>query len=156
VDDRFRQPLETIGQSLGRLIYTLDALADRSRDARTHQFNPFLVSPSLLTHAPDVIRDDVQIIQSTFAGLPLNRHQSTLSLIVGKNLHNTCTAMLEATPPPNRSAHRKRRKDNSTSFWESCCDGCSWFDAFYCCDCDASCCADDLCCDCDVCCCDCS
>ncbi len=156
--------LEAIGQSLGTLIYTLDAYVDRKRDARSGQFNPFLLQPALRESMPDTIDQQLSRISQELASLPLTTHRNVLHAILGPNLQRTCMSVMNEIPlgghPPSPQQKKKQKKADSPCCNETdCCYGC---DCIHCCDCftiDGSCCDGDLgCCDCDVgcCICDCS
>lgn len=161
--ERSRDALEQIGQSLGRLIYTMDAFVDRKRDEQTRQFNPFLLMPGLVHHVPERLDQDLNIISGNMRDLPLSCHREVLDVILGRNLQRACAALMEGNPPPQRRATgRKNHKKSKNNNAFGCCD---CFDVFYCCDCSGpdsvDCCPDvgcgcDSCCDCDICCCDCS
>jgi hypothetical protein len=69
--NRARGSLESIGQSLGRLVYTLDAVVDRERDRRNQQFNPFLLQPRLIDGIPDLLDCELNTIASATRDLPM-------------------------------------------------------------------------------------
>lgn len=153
--------LEAMGQSLGRLIYTLDAFVDQAKDRRDHQFNPFLLQPVLVEQLPTLFERDLEVISDGVHSLSLSGYRDVLDIILGKNLRNTCFSMLEGPGPvPLEGPRKKQSKKKRRSCCEDCCDGCTWCDVIYCCDCDPDCCdagcCDAGCCDCDVCCCDCT
>jgi len=146
--------LEAIGQGLGSLIYSLDAFMDRKRDARSGQFNPFLLQPSLAQALPESIDDQLNQITVKFASLPLTNHREVLEAILGRNLQRTCMSVMNETPPGVHPPSGKKKKKKRQS--DSAC--CECVDCFYCCDCNSGdvCCDGDLnCCDCDGGCCDC-
>ncbi|MDF3128520.1 DUF5685 family protein [Kiritimatiellaeota bacterium B1221] len=157
-----RETLEEIGQSLGRVIYSMDAWMDRKQDQRTGQFNPFLLQPGLMNTVPAMVERDLYTISSGLRNLPLSGHRELLDLILGRNLQKTCARILEdGRMAHSSSANQKKRKQNHQSGPAPLCDFC---DVFLCCDCGNVCdCGDTDCsggccdcgCDCDVCCCDC-
>ncbi len=166
--EQARDALELMGNSLGRLIYTLDAFVDRKRDQKTGQFNPFLLQPGLVNILPDFMERDLSAISVHLGRLPLKCHREILDQILGRNLQRTCISILDGKAPAHqRNERRKKRNKSQNNNGCVCCDGwyaCDCCDVIYCCDCPDSnsgcdgcsaCDCGDVCCDCDVCCCDC-
>ena len=133
VSERARGSLEQMGQSLGRLIYTLDAYVDQSLDQRRHQFNPILLQPQLATTLPSLFERDLQTITGVLSDLPLSGHREVLNQILGKPLEKSCFSAIEHPALPKEDA--KKKKKEKSSCCEDCLWGCDPFDFFYCCDC---------------------
>ena len=133
-----REALEHIGQSLGRLIYILDAWVDRQRDLETRQFNPFLINPNLMNSVPARIDTEINTLATAMRTLRLSSHREVLEVILGRNLQRTCTLLLEDNPSNDQaSKHDRRKKTGEPSYvdcsdWRLWCDPC---DFIYCCDC---------------------
>lgn len=140
--ERAGKALERIGESLGRLMYTLDAFVDRQRDERSRQFNPFLLRPGLMEEVPDFLERDLQAISVALGELPLMRHRDVLAEVLGSGLRRTCTAMWSgrASGRPGAPEERKRGKRSGQDLCGGCCDGWGCCDCaecgLSCCDCD--------------------
>jgi len=159
--ERSRDSLERIGQSLGRLVYTLDAWVDRKRDERTRQFNPFLLQPRLIHSVPDLVGREQHAITAELRDLPLLSHREVLDVILGRNLQRTCALLLEGNAPAQKDSNKRKSKNTTRQNHASnCCDGgncCDAWDCIFCCDflspSSFDCCGDcgcgcDACCDC--------
>ena len=158
--DHARDSLEQIGQSLGRLIYTLDAWVDQKQDARTRQFNPFLLQPRLIHTLPGIMDRELHAITAAMRNLPLTSHREVLDVILGRNLQRTCAFLLEnraAGQAPSSGSQRYKNQSEQHNTSNCCSVGTCWdvCDLIYCCDClgsgNVDCCGDcgcDACCDC--------
>lgn len=131
VGDRACDSLEEMGRSLGRLIYTLDAVVDRKKDGQTGQFNPFLLQPCLIESVPELMEHDLRTISTAARDLPLTRHRDILEMILGDHLRHTCNAMLSGRGPNRKTRKKQSRGGDSDPWWGWC---------------------DPLCCDCGICC----
>ena len=131
--------LNQIGQSLGRMIYTLDAVVDRKQDERRGQFNPFLLQPSLLAGVPHAMVQEQHAIAEALEDVPLQRHRELIGLILGRNLARTCDIMLGSRPPDlHPRATWRKRQDSDPRQGPSwlCCSDCCTVGTFCDCGCD--------------------
>ena len=125
--------LETVGRSLGSLVYWRDAWEDREEDARRGRFNPFdrIEQP--------VIRERIgmawQAFSDSLQALPFRRHREWIALVhqateTARHPFLHLAAESAADPPPEikppSGAGRKKpsgRPKYRRSF-DHCCDNC--------------------------------
>lgn len=119
-----RDRLETVGRSLGALVYWRDAWDDREEDARRGRFNPFQRVDSAL------IRERVTSAWSAFSNtlndLPFVRHAALIAGVRNAteatrrpflHLHSEETPQ---EPSGQKRKHRKKKSGNSCACRHDC------------------------------------
>lgn len=155
--DRPSAVWETIGRTTGRLIYALDAIADRKRDACSKAFNPFLIAPRLASGISERLGDLLASLHGALRTAPLQRHRALIHEILGPQLRRKSALILgKADLPPPSSPRSKKpireetdptRTGQGRQARKTSCDGCA--ECACCCPCDGCAelaCADACCC----------
>jgi hypothetical protein len=105
------KPCADFGESLGRLLYVVDALHDLPRDAARKHFNPILAtiglhSPRRLAFLRARVEGLIAAHEDAFRALPLSRHAAILegSLVTGLvDKARTGLARVGSSPLPSPS-----------------------------------------------------
>lgn len=155
--------LTIAGNSLGRVIYMLDAVEDQEADRKKGRFNPLSDTSISNPEIWDWIRAEIEKIRNQISGIKFRRNRELLHSILVEGVDSTVMSAEQALESRARRRKKRRNKRGSSSnketrWYDSCCDPC--FSS--CCDAcsDAICCGkkskgggdpDCGCCDCDGC-----
>lgn len=108
VEDERGEAMRAFGESLGRLLYLVDALHDLKKDRARGRFNPIEhalghLSPRAIAGLEARIERLVSRHREAFAALPLHRHRETLEASLVEGLARRAVeglALARATPRP--------------------------------------------------------